>query len=95
MWDMLNSVDFGEYREILFSPDAPIVPQMMVFNGLVIVYLLIRWAANSPPLPSASRKTYKFIFVFINLVLLFQRDLHISEYLLMITPDFLRQMIDY
>ena len=95
MWDMLNSVDFGEYREILFSPDAPIVPQMMVFNGIVLLLVLFRWAAKSPPLPSASRKTYKFMFLVINLVLLFQRDLGISQYLLMITPDFLRQMIDY
>ncbi len=93
MWNMFKAVDFGEYSELLFSPEAPIAPQMMAFNGFVILILLYRWAAKSKPVPSASRKTYKFFFVAINLILFFQRELSINEYLLMITPSVLREMV--
>lgn len=95
MWDMFKAVDMEEYKDLLFSSDAPILPHMMVFNGLVILYFLLRWVFKAKPIPSTSLKTYKFLFVVINIALLFQREIGLSEYLSQITPEFLKSMVGY
>ena len=91
MWNMFNAVDFGEYHDLLFSPESPIAPQLILFNGIIILILLYRWAAKSKPIPRTSRRMYKFLFALINIIILIQREIGVSEYLLMATPKYVLQ----
>ena len=89
MWDLFQAIDFEEYNELLFSARAPILPQMVAFNLLVFIYLVVRKYLGLAPLSKSSRGTLKVLYIAINILLLFQRELGINEYLLRITPGFL------
>lgn len=86
MLEDLRNIDWDIYREMLWGDDVPVLLHLLVFNGLLVLIRIARWAFNAKPMGRSTRKSLVFLWIVANGLLLFQRELGIEEYVAMLDP---------
>lgn len=72
MMELINSIEWDDYKDILLAGNPPIYMQLLIFNAVIVAYFLYRKMSKTRAMTKSRARLAKFGILGFNSLILFQ-----------------------